>query len=139
MENHAPSPQESHKLAEELERLDGACIGGVTNMIQLANFVNSNIDVIAAALRSSPSEQDALEIALRERDIAREMYDIAIKHLTAITGLLRPSDVHLPDGRVMRFDKPELELECYRALCKAIVDARKHVDAAIAASGGVKT
>jgi len=138
------SPQESHKLAEELERLvrNHAAVApnksAANQAFALADFALQHADTILVALRSSPSEQDALEIALRERDIAREMYDIAIKHLTAITGLLRPSDVHLPDGRVMRFDKPELELECYRALCKAIVDARKHVDAAIAASGGAK-
>ena len=49
-----PSPQESHKLAEELERL-------VRLPDELATFdyVCDNLGAILAALRSSPSEQDA--------------------------------------------------------------------------------
>jgi len=44
----APSPQESHKLAEELERR--------SSVLALGTIVRDNRAAILAALRSSPSE-----------------------------------------------------------------------------------
>src|SRR6185312_9713704 len=62
----APSPQESHKLAEELERLAVEfrfCSTDLGNAFALARFASDNALALLAALRSSPSEQDARELS----------------------------------------------------------------------------
>lgn len=109
----APSPQESHKLAEELaERI--ACFRAESNgrggAAELACFVDDHRDTILAALRSSPSEQadakrlDWLEACIRDGSIATVINDLVVvcqhcyKHFgngpalrTAIDGC-RPDD-----------------------------------------------
>jgi len=60
------SPQESHKLAEELERLAVEfrfCSTDLGNAFALARFASDNALALLAALRSSPSEQDARELS----------------------------------------------------------------------------
>jgi len=108
----APSPQESHKLAEELEAalraLDNAGIDGEIDSAEsdVLNVVcpPNNREIILAALRSSPSEQARDEL----RNIA-----FAKRH----------------DPKVFSDDKEFADWAQSRA---------RHTLGAIAASGGAK-
>jgi len=77
---------------------------------------------VADAARADAAEREHCErIVLRaERDRERARNDHLMQVLTRIYGLLTPEDVRLPDGRVMRFDNPEIERKILRGLCAAI-------------------
>lgn len=67
----------------------------------------------------------AADHALR---VERAKFDSAIKHLVAITGMLAPDHIRLPDGRVMEFAPPaESVMGYWRGLTDAIKAAREHV------------
>ncbi len=58
-------------------------------------------------------------------------FEGAIKHLTAITSMLAPENIQLPDGRVLEFSPPaHSALAYWRGLSTAIRAARDHVEAA---------
>ena len=109
----APSPQESHKLAEELERLidDGAsCSADKLHeaIYRIGMWTIDKANEIRDALRSSPSEQADAKVW---RDRATRAAHLLDEHsLTA----------------------PDHEDEAQRLICEI-------EDAAIAASGGAKT
>lgn len=67
-----------------------------------------------------------------EKGRARMQFEMAIAQLTAIHSLLTPEDIRLPDGRVFRFDNPDIQREAYRALCQAIRKIPDDINAAIA-------
>jgi len=108
----APSPQESHKLAEELERLHTAWDRGLTPSARAAFFysVDKHLPEILAALRSSPSEQ---------KD-ARELSD----------------DLKMIDDILAASGKDSLIKPLWHSSWRRI---KVVVRAAIAASGGAKT
>jgi hypothetical protein len=61
--------------------------------------------------------------------IERLKFESVIKHLTAITALLAPDHIKLPDGRVMEFAPPvESVMAYWRGLTEAIKAAREHVE-----------
>ena len=79
------------------------------------------------------SDYDALAARVAATDralqVERLKFDSAIKHLTAITGMLAPDNIKLPNGRVMEFAPPvESVMDYWRGLTAAIKAARDHVD-----------
>lgn len=73
-----------------------------------------------------PSEIQALRQQVR---IERAKFDSALQHLCAITAMLHPNDIRLPDGRVMEFAPPADKVQDYwRGLTDALKAAREHVD-----------
>jgi Lar family restriction alleviation protein len=70
-------------------------------------------------LATAPTMSEA-EVLRAERDHARDLSARSIAILSRIRSFLTPEDVRLPDGRVMRFNNPEIEREMLRGLCAAI-------------------
>lgn len=77
-----------------------------------------------------------LEATERALQVECRKTNSVIKHLTAITGMLAPEHIRLPDGRVMEFVPPGGQaLEYWRGLTQAIRDAKDHIRDAGAENG----
>lgn len=89
-------------------------------------------DAIVTLADEAADALDALQFRLEATDralsIERVKFDSAIKHLVAITGMLAPDHIRLPDGRVMEFSPPSESVMTYwRGLTDAIKAAREYV------------
>ena len=89
-------------------------------------------DTVVTIAEEAANALDTLQFRLKATEralsIERVKFDNSIKHLVAITGMLAPNHIRLPDGRVMEFSPPaESVMGYWRALTDAIKAAREYV------------
>ena len=68
----------------------------------------------------------------RELSVERAKNAHLIRTLVRIHSFISPADVRLPDGRVFRFDNPDIQIEMLRGLSDAIRAVPAEIEAAAA-------
>lgn len=106
------------KLRDEYEARIGITSSRYRDAVSKVPLQAANaIDALLAELEAAAADKRILNQQIIGAQAARERY---VQILSAIHGLLQPQDVKLEDGRVMRFSKPDLQIECYRQLSERI-------------------